>query len=115
MDEDSTSAQPLGHRWECLSFGSANSVATSVFWRIGVEVLNFDTLKSPMNFSGIFPCLYVFSELVFLNLGSGSFGKIYYAINSQNGQEVAVKTEDHSGAWVILVGSVGIYQIHHLF
>lgn len=31
--------------------------------------------------------------------GSGSFGKIYYAINSQNGQEVAVKTEEQSGAY----------------
>lgn len=53
-----------------------------------------------------FPCL-SFSSACFLE-GSGSFGKIYYAINSQNGQEVAVKTEDHSGAWVYFVCLVGI-------
>ena len=29
--------------------------------------------------------------------GSGSFGKVFYAVNSQNGQEVAVKLEDQSG------------------
>lgn len=36
-------------------------------------------------------------------LGSGSFGKIYYAINSQNGQEVAVKTEEQSGRHPMLL------------
>lgn len=36
-------------------------------------------------------------------LGSGSFGKIYYAINSQNGQEVAVKLEEHSGRHPMLL------------
>mmetsp|Transcript_14237 Transcript_14237/g.33893 ORF Transcript_14237/g.33893 Transcript_14237/m.33893 type:complete len:429 (+) Transcript_14237:142-1428(+) len=30
-------------------------------------------------------------------IGSGSFGKVFYAVNSQNGQEVAVKLEDQSG------------------
>ncbi|CAE7419254.1 unnamed protein product [Symbiodinium pilosum] len=30
-------------------------------------------------------------------IGSGSFGKVYFALNTQNGQEVAVKLEDQSG------------------
>lgn len=45
--------QPQLNPWSPLGVSIvwvANSVATSVFWRIGVEVLNFDTLKSPMNF-----------------------------------------------------------------
>eukprot|EP00438_Fugacium_kawagutii_P036082 Skav218063 [mRNA] locus=scaffold1832:40392:42933:+ [translate_table: standard] len=55
--------------------------------------------------------------------GSGSFGKIYYAINSQNGQEVAVKTEDHSGRHPMLLyeakllkhleGGTGIAHVHY--
>jgi len=55
--------QPQLNPWSPLGVSIvwvANSVATSVFQRIGVEVLNFDTLKSPMNFHGIF---HVFSDL----------------------------------------------------
>ena len=62
--------QPQLNPWSPLEVSIvwvANSVATSVFSE-DLEVLNFDTLKSPMNFHGIFmnfPCLFNFLSLCF--------------------------------------------------
>ena len=42
--------------------------------------------------------------------GSGSFGKVYFALNTQNGQEVAVKLEDQSGSLALLAVGNRVYR-----
>ena len=65
--------------WKRVSPGPQAGLRAQLFFPLPSEMLSVS-----------FPGETLFS-------GSGSFGKIYYAINSQNGQEVAVKLEEHTG------------------